>query len=110
MSAPAIPSPRYSMGLNRRTGDFRSDAAVAALAALKHVASLDPDGARLRNGMGFSRSDAARGHLLAGLSPESLRLSPALAGEVLRMAARYRKQVPGGQAYAAGLTDQGRLF
>ena len=109
MSAPSTLSPRYSMGLNRRSGDLRSDA-VAALAALKHVASLDPDGARLRNGMGFSRSDVARGHLLAGLSPESLRLSPALAGEVLRMAARYRKQVPGGQAYAAGLTDQGRLF
>ena len=109
MSAPSTLSPRYSLALNRRSGDFRSDA-VAALAALKHVASLDPDVARLRNGMGFGRSDVARGHLLAGLSPESVRLSPALAGEVLRMAARYRKQVPGGQAYAAGLTDQGKLL
>lgn len=103
-------APRYSPVLNPRSRDSGSDAAVAALAALRHVASRDPDRAQLRNGAGFSRSDVALGHRLALLSADAVRRSPALAAEVLRMAARYRRQVPGGLADAAGLTDQGRLL
>jgi len=93
--------------LNRKHGDAHSDAqAVAALEALRHVASLDPDGARLKNLVGFSRADVALGHRLARLSPEAVSRSPALAAEVMRLAARYRRQVPGGLSSAAGLTDQ----
>lgn len=79
---------------------------MAALAALRHVASLDPDGARFDNGLGFSKSDVALGHRLAKLSSDAVRRSPVLAAEVMRLAAKYRRQVPGGMAYAAGLTDQ----
>ena len=82
----------------------------AALEALRHVASLDPDGARFENGLGFSKSDVALGHRLSKLSPEAVCRSPGLAREVLRLAARYRRQVPGGIAYEAGLTDQGSLL
>lgn len=104
-------SPHYSGIRNPDSQDSRSAARVrAALAALRHVASLDPDGARLDNGVGFSVSDVARGHALARLSPLTVLRSPVLCREVLAMAGRYRRQVPGGIAFAAGLTDQGSLL
>lgn len=105
------PSPHYSGFPNPDSVDSRSDGRVrAALAALRHVAALDPDGARLENGVGFGVSDVARGHALAKLSPLTVLRSPVLCREVMAMAGRYRRQVPGGIAFAAGLTDQGALF
>lgn len=107
-------SPHYSGVRNQISShsprDARSDGHIrAALAALCHVAALDLDGARLETGIGFGVSDAARGHALAKLSPLTVLRSPVLSGEVLAMASRYRRQVPGGLAFAAGLTDQGSL-
>lgn len=111
MSRVYRPSPHYSPVPQRGSGDARRDARVrAALAALRHVASLDPDGARLDNNVGFSVSDVSKGHRLAGLSPATVLRSPVLCREVLAMAARYRRQVPGQIAFAAGLTDQGSLL
>lgn len=105
------PSPHYSQLTNPDSVDPRSDGRVrAALVALRHVAALDPDGARLDNGVGFSVSDVARGHALSKLSPLTVLRSPVLCREVMAMAGRYRRQVPGGLAYAAGLTDQRSLL
>lgn len=108
-------SPHYSGVRNQVSNDSPRDARGdgrirAALAALRHVAALDPDGARLENGVGFGVSDVARGHALAKLSPLTVLRSPVLSGEVLAMASRYRRQVPGGLAFGAGLTDQGSLL
>lgn len=97
-------SPRYSCD---SPGEGK---VLAALAALRHVASLDPDHARSLNRAGFSKSDVLLGHRLARMSPDAVRQSPALRGEVLRLASRYRRQVPGGLAYDAGLTDQRSLW
>ena len=112
MTLPSMrPSPHYSGFQNPVSQDSRSDGRVrAALAALRHVAALDPDGARLENGVGFSVSDVARGHALARLSPLTVLRSPVLCREVMAMAGRYRRQVPGGLAFDAGLTDQGSLL
>lgn len=104
-------SPHYSRTLNPDSGNSRSDGRVlAALAALKHVASLDPDHARSLNQAGFGKSDVSLGHRLARMSADAVRRSPALRNEVLRLAGKYRRQVPGGLAYAAGLTDQMALL
>lgn len=104
-------SPHYSPKPNPKCSDSRSDARItAALSALRHVASFDPDGARLENDVGFSRSDVARGHRLAAIPVALVKSSPRLAAEVLAMAARYRRQVPGMAAFQAGLTDQRSLW
>lgn len=63
-----------------------------ALTVLATVASEDPDHARRVNGVGFSRPDSSKGHLLAGLTIQAVLKDEATLSEVLRMAARYRRQ------------------
>ncbi len=105
------PSPRYSAAKNRKKTDSPGDGRLsAALDAVKSIARLDPDHARLANGIGFSASDARLGHLLARMSAEQLRDNKSLAKQVLAMAARYRKQVSPGLRYTLHLTAQRDLF
>lgn len=101
---------RGSRSPNLESGNERSDAVAAALSALKAVAAADPDHARNANNRGFARSDVARGHRLAGLSSADVASSPELAHEVLRLAARYRRQASFGQRWRMGLERQGDLF
>jgi hypothetical protein len=110
-------SPHYSAftqrgnrSLNLESGNARSDAVVAALAALKAVAAADPDHARAANRVGFARSDVTRGHRLAGLSSADVTASPDLAHEVLKLAVRYRRQASYGQRWRMGIERQGDLF
>ena len=104
-------SPHYSTNENRTSWVSGSDADIrAALDALRHVAALDPDRAHALNGVGFSQSDSRLGHRLARLSPAAVSANPFLCSAVLQLAARYRRQVPAGIRYAAGLTDQADLF
>lgn len=63
-----------------------------ALIVLATVAAEDPDHARQVNGLGFSRSDSSKGHALAQLSVQTVLRNEATLAEVLKMAARYRRQ------------------
>ena len=63
-----------------------------ALRILATVATEDSDYARHRNGRGFSRSDSSKGHTLAQLRPGAVIANPYTFAEVMRMAARYRRQ------------------
>jgi len=58
----------------------------------RHRRAEDPDYARKVNGVGFSRSDSVKGHTLAHLSVQSVLEDEATISEVLKMAARYRRQ------------------
>lgn len=80
---PASPRPT----LNARWRDVQD-----ALVVLATVAAEDPDYARKVNGVGFSRSDSAKGHTLAHLSVQSVLQDEATISEVVKMAARYRRQ------------------
>jgi hypothetical protein len=102
--------PRGSRSPNLESENERSDAVIAALAALKTVAAADPDHARAANRVGFARSDVARGHRLAGLSSADVASSPDLAHEILKLAVRYRRQASFGQRWQMGLERQGDLF
>jgi hypothetical protein len=72
--------------------DPRWPKAREALLILGAVAAEDADYAKERNGKGFSKSDSNKGHSLSRLSIVSALSSPATYSEVLRMAARYRRQ------------------
>ena len=67
-----------------------AEARPAVLDALRILAALDPDKARLRNGAGFSAADSSRGRALA--SKRSLFPDEALEG--LEIIERYRRQIP----------------
>jgi hypothetical protein len=115
-----IVASRYSLNHKRGTpspnpfsGNERCDgleALQAALSVLRSVAASDPDHARHANAQGYSRSDGRRGHYLAGMSDDVVSRSPSLTSEVLRMAARYRRQASYGQRWRMGLERQGDLF
>lgn len=61
--------------------------------ALTVIAGLDPDRARQRNGLGFSRWDSRMGHALATKAASGL-LTPRQAAYGLILAWRYRRQLP----------------
>ena len=108
---PAPRSPHYSRVGNRKARDSRSDGRLAAaLDAVREVARLDPDKAKVANAAGFSVSDVSLGHRLALLSTEQLRKDPVASGQALALAARYRRQVPNRLRVAIGATDQHDLF
>jgi hypothetical protein len=113
-------SPHYFAVENQESLDFRSDgptttavtirpiprlkfrapthhprrkAIKAALEALKIVADRDADYARTQNGEGFSKSDSSHGHMLSEATIERAMQDEQLAERILRMAARYRRQV-----------------
>jgi len=58
--------------------------------ALREIASMDRDRASLRNMEGFSKIDVRAGHALASLE----KYTPAQAGYALRLAYKYRRQLP----------------
>lgn len=71
----------------------RRKAIKTALEALKIVADRDADYARTQNGEGFSKSDSSSGHMLSEATIERAMQDDRLAEQILRMAARYRRQV-----------------
>ncbi|OCW56257.1 hypothetical protein [Hoeflea olei] len=70
-----------------RIGEVRQ-----ALLVLGAVAAEDADYAKTRNGRGFSKSDSSKGHALSKVSLAAALGDQSLLGEILRMAARYRRQ------------------
>lgn len=78
------------------------DEARQALLVLGAVAAEDADYAKNRNGRGFSKSDSTRGHALSKVSLAAALGDRALLGEILRMAARYKRQ--------ASILKQGTLL
>lgn len=72
--------------------DPRSAKAREALRILGAVAAEDSDYAMHQNGVGFSKSDSTKGHALARLSVATVLRDAATYAEVLKLAARYRRQ------------------
>lgn len=81
--------------------DPRWAKAREALLVIGAVAAEDADYAKHQNGRGFSKADSTKGHGLARLSVVSVLSSNATYSEVVKMAARYRRQ--------ASLISQGTL-
>lgn len=75
-----------------RGDDPRYPKAREALHVLGAVAAEDADYAKQRNGRGFSKADSTKGHALAALGVVAVVRNPSTYGEVLAMAARYRRQ------------------
>lgn len=71
----------------------RRKAIKAALETLKIVADRDADYAKAQNGEGFSKSDSSHGHMLSEATIERAMQDDQLAERILRMAARYKRQV-----------------
>jgi SWI/SNF-related matrix-associated actin-dependent regulator 1 of chromatin subfamily A len=70
----------------------------AVLVALRLLAGMDTDGARVLNGVGFSKFDSAIGHDLAG----RVTLSPKQATLGLKIARKYRRQISADLVTAMG--------
>jgi hypothetical protein len=98
-----------SSGTDRET---RPSAAAleAAHAALRTVAGYDPDHAEEANGLGFAKDDVTLGHALASATLGDLSTRPAFAALVMRLAARYRRQVSTGSRFRQGISDQPDFF
>lgn len=62
----------------------------AARSAVRYLAMLDPDGAQVLNGVGFSKADVYLGHTLSALAEPA----PAHWAMMRRLALRYPRQVP----------------
>jgi hypothetical protein len=75
-----------------RGDDPRWPKIAEALRILAAVAAEDADYARIQNGRGFSKSDSNKGHTLSKLRPGAVISNPATFAEVMRLAARYRRQ------------------
>lgn len=60
---------------------------------LREVANRDADYARQQNGEGFSKSDSSLGHMLSQTGLETALRDNKLAERILRLAARYKRQV-----------------
>jgi hypothetical protein len=90
-------SPHYFVFLHHQYRVSRSeidDVIRSCHAGLRHVAANDPDHARKQNGVGFSASDQTLGHKLARASVENFLRSEILATVMIRLAIRYRRQIP----------------
>lgn len=83
------PRARWKLG---SIGNDRISEARQALLVLGAVAAEDADYAKHRNGRGFNKADSSKGHALAKVSLAAALGDKALLGEILRMAARYRRQ------------------
>lgn len=71
----------------------RRQALREALEVLREVAHRDADYARNQNGEGFSKSDSSSGHMLSQAGLETALRDDQLAERILRLAARYKRQV-----------------
>lgn len=76
----------------RKRHDPREAQVREALIVLATVAAEDSDHAHAQNGVGFSKSDSSKGHALARLSLGAAMSNEATISDVMRMAARYRRQ------------------
>lgn len=83
------PRARWRLG---KVDNARISEARQALLVLGAVAVEDADYAKTRNGRGFSKSDSSKGHALSKVSLAAALGDQALLGEILQMAARYRRQ------------------
>jgi len=93
LQAPVVPvGPRAASAFTRQPRLEITDPASHELArrALRIIASMDQDFAQQRNSVGFSKLDVRAGHKLALLET----YTPAQAGYALRLAYRYRRQLP----------------
>ncbi len=63
-------------------------------AGLRHVAANDPDHAQKQNGVGFSVTDQKIGHKLARAAVQNFLRSEVLAAVLIRLAIKYRRQIP----------------
>jgi hypothetical protein len=91
----AVPVPRSIFRMTFRVPrglDPRREKAAAALDILNIVAARDADYARKRNGVGFSRADSSRGHLLSKLSIDAALRDRTLLSDRLKMPAKYQRQ------------------
>jgi hypothetical protein len=82
----------------------------AAHLALRVVAGYDPDHAEVANGIGFAKSDVALGHALASAPLFNIERRLAYAALLLKLAERYRRQVPARLAFRLGYTNQDDFF
>lgn len=64
-----------------------------ALEVLREVAHRDADYAKNQNGEGFSKADSSSGHMLSQMGMETALRDDQLAERILRLAARYKRQV-----------------
>ncbi|PZU78986.1 MAG: hypothetical protein DI546_01320 [Rhizobium sp.] len=64
-----------------------------ALEVLREAAHRDADYARNQNAEGFSKSDSSSGHMLSQMGMEAALRNDQLAERILRLAARYKRQV-----------------
>ena len=64
-----------------------------ALEVLREVAHRDADYARAQNGEGFSKSNSSAGHMLSQQGLETALRDNQLGERILRLAARYKRQV-----------------
>lgn len=92
-----IHSPHYFIKWNLSYRPSRSDAAKIikrAHDAVRYIASLDKDHAKLANGAGFSKSDVRGGHNLARIPVEKVVAHPILSAYALKLARKYKRQLP----------------
>ena len=85
------PAPRLQFRVPQHNP--RRRAIKAALETLRIIADRDADYARTQNGEGFSKSDSSAGHILSETTVDRAMKDDQLAERILRMAARYRRQV-----------------
>lgn len=90
-SVPTRLSPRMEFRFPRHHP--RRRALQDALEVLREVANRDADYARTQNGEGFSKSDSSSGHMLSQAGLETALRDDQLAERILRLAARYKRQV-----------------
>ncbi|WP_009996748.1 hypothetical protein [Rhizobium sp. Kim5] len=92
-------SPRYFVFLHHFYRVSRSDLDDVIRnchEGLRHVAANDPDHARKLNGVGFSASDQTLGHKLARATVQTFLRSEVLAQVLIKLAIKYRRQIPPG--------------
>ncbi len=97
-------SPHYSILLKRNDPKLNlncrlaqcdgPEALVRAHKAVMWLAAQDEDQAQLANGLGFSKSDTKSGRNLAKISTLQVILSSILAPMAVRLARKYRRQLP----------------
>ncbi len=90
-------SPHYFVFLHHKYRVSRSeidDVIRSCHAGLRYVAANDPDHAQKQNGVGFSASDQKIGHKLARASVQNCLRSEVLAFALIRLAIKYRRQIP----------------
>ncbi len=84
-------APAPARGKPRR--EAKDDTERWAMKGLVHVAALDPDHASAINGVGFSKLDGKFGHSMAAQA-KSGRLTEKQWAAVVRLAVKYRRQIP----------------